>query len=74
MKKLVIAIAILLILVVAASRWYVRALSPVDQSTVSTAVTIKKGTGTSQIADQLYKEQLIRSPLAFKIYMKTHGG
>ena len=67
MKKFIYLIIAVLIIWFIADRWYASALSPVDQSKISTAVTIKKGSSTSQIADQLSKAQLIRSPLAFKV-------
>lgn len=73
MKKLIIAIAILLILGIAADRWYMRQLSAYDSSDVRTVVKIDKGSSTAQIADQLYTQKLIRSPFAFKTYIKLHG-
>lgn len=71
MKKLLIFLIALVIGVVA---WYVYALGPVDaRSSERIKVTIEDGWTTTQIIDHLEKEDLIRSPLAFKLYLKMKG-
>lgn len=45
--------------------------SPVDKSGSVKAFVITKGESTTSVAERLESEGLIRSPLAFKIYLKT---
>jgi UPF0755 protein len=71
MKKLLITI---IVLTAAGYLWYARALTPVDSIAASrTKVNIEAGSTTSQIADHLKKEGMIRSPFAFKIHLKLQG-
>lgn len=71
MKKLV---AVIVTVVVTGVAWYIQALRPVDASADSRVkITIESGSSTTKILDLLESEGLIRSPLATKIYLKTHG-
>lgn len=71
MKKLLV---ILIIIAGGLYLWYAHALSPVDASAATrTKVTIEAGSTTSQIAQQLKEEGLIRSPFAVKLYLKLKG-
>jgi UPF0755 protein len=73
MKKLLLPIIVLAVVVLIGRTWYAHALGPVDQSDVRTSFKVEKGESTSGIADDLYTQKLIRSPFAFKMYVKLHG-
>lgn len=72
MKGKVILVVLLIIVIAAggagAAVWNM--MRPVAASTDPVVFEIKSGSGTSQIADQLEQEGLIRSGLAFKGYLK----
>lgn len=71
MKKL---LAIIIVVCLAGYLWYASALSPVDPiGATRSKVTIDAGSTTSQIADQLKEEGIIRSPFAFKLHLKLKG-
>ena len=52
---------------------YSIALRSVDQSTIRVVFKVQKGSSTSEIARQLFEQHLIRSPFAFKWYVKQTG-
>ncbi|MCG7382862.1 endolytic transglycosylase MltG [Paenibacillus sp. ACRRY] len=72
MKGKVIIIVLLIIVIAAggagAAVWNM--MRPVEASADPVVFEIKSGSGTSQIADQLEQEGLVRSGLAFKGYLK----
>nr|WP_261780080.1 endolytic transglycosylase MltG [Paenibacillus xylanexedens] len=72
MKGKVILVILLILVIVAggagAAVWNM--MRPVSDSAEPVVFEIKSGSGTSQIADQLEQEGLIRSGLAFKGYLK----
>ena len=71
MKKI-----LLLIIALAAAGffWFQISLGPVDEAAASrTKVTVDAGSTTSQIADLLKQERLIKSPFVFKLYLKLNG-
>lgn len=64
----------LVIIIASAVVWYRLQLRPVDaSSTTKQRVTIQTGTSPGGIADLLVQQKLIRSPLAFDIYIRLHG-
>lgn len=73
MKKLLALIIIFLFLLFAARGWWNLQLSAVSSQKSEKTVIIAKGKSVSQIADQLKKEELIRSPLAFRLYTRQMG-
>lgn len=64
-----------LVLVIAAFSWYSLSLRPVHDATdaVEKRIVIKQGDGVSRIADELKAADLIRCPLAFRIYSEASG-
>lgn len=52
--------------------WYARAMLPVGGSTAS-RVTVEKGMSVAEVGAMLQEKGLIRSPAAFKVYLKLHG-
>lgn len=73
MKKLILGVVVLLIVFLVALGWYYSKLSAVSATETRTVFTIKKGESTGGIAEDLYKQELIRSPFAFKMYVKLSG-
>lgn len=75
-KLWIIAAAILVFCVgtvTAAMIWYFSALKPVSDSTDRTTFTVDSGSTPSDIASDLKSEGLIRSELAFLIYIRQDG-
>ncbi|MCB9808621.1 endolytic transglycosylase MltG [Candidatus Peribacteria bacterium] len=71
MKKLLFIIALL---IGATYLWYTLSLRPADASSEQrVSVTVKAGSTTTHILEQLKENGLIRSSLATKIYMKLNG-
>ncbi len=71
MKKLIL---LLVVVGVVGGLWFRHALSPVDSAnTKSEAVNIEQGTSLAGIVNLLSDRDLIRSPLAFKIYVRFTG-
>ena len=73
MKKFLILIGMVIIAWICVHAWYSGELAAVDQSQVRTVFKIDKGASTAQIATDLYAQKLIRSPFAFKVYVKMNG-
>jgi UPF0755 protein len=74
-KWLTIAIIIFILLIAATIEiWHVydSNIQPVSDSQKSQLVTIKAGASTTQIAQQLNKDGLIRSAWAFEWYVRSH--
>ena len=74
LKKIVLLLIILLVLALCGfSVFFMFSLSPVDQNTDEyTEFILEKGWGTSQIADTLQNNNLIRNAFIFKIYVKLN--
>ena len=53
--------------------WYRFALSSVSAEQDRTVVSIESGMSVSRIADLLEEKNLIRSPFAFRLYVRLHG-
>lgn len=76
--KAVIRTVLIIILVLAAAAgggaWYIwNGMQPVEPAGPAVTVTIEKGMGSSQIADLLEQEGIIRNGLFFKGYLKWVG-
>ena len=64
----------LLLLAGGAIVWYLHALTPVDRGDEShVRLSVKSGTGPAQIGQLLHEKKLIRSPLAFDLYIRING-
>ena len=70
MKKLLTLVVIVLLLLLAVGGWWKLQLSPVSAESEVKSIIIPKGQSVSATAEQLQKENLIRSSLAFKIYIR----
>ncbi|GIP44998.1 aminodeoxychorismate lyase [Paenibacillus sp. J45TS6] len=71
-RRFIILMVILVVL--AGSALYVwQSTKPVTASTEPVIFTIDKGTGTSQIADNLEENGIIRNSLFFKVYLKLNN-
>ena len=75
--KHVVLIAIFFTLVLglvsfAGYRWVSDNMRAVSSDTTKTRIEVAKGSSAEQIANQLYKEGIIRNPLAFKIYVQLY--
>ncbi|MBC7512430.1 endolytic transglycosylase MltG [Candidatus Saccharibacteria bacterium] len=69
-----IIVLVLGVVIVACGFWYARQLQPVDvNSNDKTKITIAAGAGLSDIAETLKKQNLIRSKLAFELYVRQSG-
>lgn len=73
MKKLLAVVSILLLLLLVLGGWWKMQLSPFSKSGIEKTFIIPKGQNISQVAEQLKKENLIRSTLAFKIYIRQQN-
>lgn len=72
-KKVIIIIGIVLVLVlVSAIIWYSTSIKSVSKNEEKIEVIIPMGTGTSGIADILKGNKLIKSKIAFKLYVKLN--
>lgn len=73
-KKLAIYIFLFILVILSANFYYNSLLSPADSSDQSQKrFIVYKGESSSSVADRLEKEGLIKSAVAFKIYLKTSG-
>lgn len=73
MKKLLLLLLITLMLLLAARGWWNLQLAPVSTSKETKDMVITKGASVNEIAKQLKKENLIRSSLAFQLYVHQQG-
>lgn len=73
MKKLLTSLLFLLASFSAGYVFVISQTKPVSKDTSAKYFLILKGTSASQVADNLKKAGLIRSPLLFKTYMKFTG-
>jgi UPF0755 protein len=53
------------------SFWWSENTNPVSNSTERIRFVVSKGSSAEKIADELYKKNLIKNPLAFKIYVQV---
>ena len=73
MKKLLISLLFLLASFSAGYIFVISQTKPISKDTSDKYFLILRGTSASQVADDLRKSGLIRSPLLFKAYMKFTG-
>ena len=73
MKKVMALVIIFLLSLIVLGGWWKVQTSPVSSDTTTKVVVIPKGEGISAIAKRLKDENLIRSPLAFKIYARQNN-
>ena len=74
MKKFLLLVFILGAVSGASYLWYLRALTPVNvNDDTRQSVKIEKGSSVKQIAATLEEEKVIRSPLAFALYVRSKG-
>ena len=73
-KKVILIILVLIVLaIVSAFAWYNISISPVNKDdNTSYEIDIPMGSGSASIAKRLKNEGLIKSELAFKIYVKLN--
>ena len=76
MKKAIAAfllVAIIAVSLVGAYYWWNTNSTPPSTSSETKTILIKKGTSADAIAQILYEEGIIKSPLAFKVYVQFTG-
>ncbi len=66
-------IVLLIIAAVSAYAWYDSSLKPVSESTDQTVVTVPVGSTVSEIAEALERKGLIKSKIAFDIYIRLNS-
>lgn len=72
-KKIIICVvAIILLLTIIGLIWYVASISKVSRKDDEIEVTIPLGSGTNKIAEILKENKLIKSKMAFKLYVKLN--
>ncbi len=76
-KKIVTVILVIIVLLVivalSAIIWYNTSISPVGTDEIIHVIEIQMGSNSTTIAEQLKKEGLIKSNLAFKMYVKLNN-
>jgi UPF0755 protein len=73
MKKLLFLPLLALVSIAVGIYWFYLNSKPVSSDKSFQDFLISKGTGASQVANNLSKAKLIKSPLAFKIYVQVTG-
>lgn len=72
-KKIIICIvAIILLIAIIGLIWYFASISKVSKKDDEIEVTIPLGSGTNKIAEILKENKLIKSKMAFKLYVKLN--
>ena len=72
-KIIVVCIILLLALVLTPIIWYNSSLNAVSKDNIPVPVTIEIGSGSDAIATVLEENNIIRSKLAFKLYIKLNN-
>ena len=70
MKKILISLALIILLVTGGLIWWYEGVKPASNDKIQKDFLIIKGSSATQIANKLYKESLIKNPLAFKLYVQ----
>lgn len=70
---ILIIIAIILVMLISALLWYNIGISPINNDDKKYSIEIPIGSGVASIANTLKNEGIIRSDLAFKIYVKLNN-
>lgn len=73
MKKILFLIFFAVLFLVLGGYWFYQSSLPTSKEEIFKDFLIVKGWGASQIANKLYSEKLIKSPLAFKILSQVSG-
>lgn len=73
MKKTITIITFIIIITVIAKTWWDTQFKAISSDKSTKIFVIAKGVGVSEIAKKLKMENLIRSELAFKIYIKQNN-
>ena len=73
LKAAMILFGICVAVIIAAVSWYLYALTPLTKADNYAVMSVKSGSGTQQIADALEQKNLIRSGLAFSLYVRLNG-
>lgn len=73
MKKFITVITFIIIIIFMARGWWEGQFSAVSADKSTKVFVITKGSGMSEIAKKLKEENLIKSELAFKIYVKQNN-
>lgn len=73
MKKVIIILIILAVVLAAPFIWYNVSISPAGTSDNPIQVSIEEGSSASKIAKALKEKNVIKSELAFKIYVKLNN-
>lgn len=72
-KKIIICVvAIILLITIIGLIWYVASISKVSRKDNEIEVTIPLGSGTNKIAEILKENKLIKSKMAFKLYVRLN--
>jgi len=73
MKKFLLLPLIIFLIIVSGMVWFWKSSQPVSSKDSTIAVVIKKGSSASDIGVVLKEKAIIRSSLAFKIYIQATG-
>lgn len=73
MRRIITIIIFIIIIIFIAKGWWDNQLRSVSEDKSTKVIVIPKGAGVSDIAEKLKGENLIRSQLAFKIYIRQNN-
>lgn len=74
MKKLIILGAVILVMGIIFLGWWNSSMGPVDKKDTSSKIfVVKKGVGIRELGNNLKKENLIKDPVVFFLYIKKEG-
>jgi UPF0755 protein len=73
MKKFALLPLLFILAGVVAFVWFLKNVEPVTNQINYVNFTVSPGSSATQIGSNLYKERLIRNPLAFKVYVQFSG-
>lgn len=73
MKKLALLLFLFILAAVIVFIWILKNVEPVSNQVNYVNFTVSQGSSAGQIGSSLYKEGLIKNPLAFKIYVQFSG-
>ncbi|MBI2338694.1 endolytic transglycosylase MltG [Candidatus Daviesbacteria bacterium] len=73
MKKIITVLIFIIIIIFLAKGWWESQLGPVSSGQSTKVFVINKGAGVSEIARKLKDDGLIKSELAFKIYIRQNN-
>lgn len=73
MKKIVIPVLFIIIAVTSLVYWFIVNTRPLSQKSEVVDFSVPAGASATQIGSLLYSKNLIKSPLAFKIYIQFFG-